>query len=219
VKITSLSVQVRNKNRINVSVDGKYRFSLEVAQIADLGLRIGKEYSEDELVSLEQESLYGKLYAQALEYALIRPRSAREMKDYFYKKNRSRMVRSAKTGEVYQKEGISQQITDRVFERLVKRGYVNDESFAKFWVENRQTTKGISQRKLTSELFAKGISQSIIDNVLKTSERNDQSELEKIITKKASRYDDPQKLMAYLARLGFSYDDIKTALNHQDEEF
>jgi regulatory protein len=217
VKITSLSIQVRNKNRVNVSVDGKYRFSLEVAQIADLGLRVGKEYSEEELVSLEQESMYGKLYAQALEYSLIRPRSEREMRDYFYKKNRSRMVRNAKTGEVYQKEGISKEITDRVYARLLERGYVNDQSFARFWVENRQTSKGISRRKLMSELFAKGVSQSVVDTVLQNSERNDSSELEKVIAKKAGRYDDPQKLMAYLARLGFAYDDIKAALNHQDE--
>jgi len=128
-------------------------------------------------------------------------------------------VKNRHTGEVSQKEGISKTITDRVYDRLVQRGYVNDESFARFWVENRQTVKGISRRKLMSELFAKGINQTVVEKVLRESERSDTSELEKVIAKKASRYDDPQKLMAYLARLGFSYDDIKTALNHQDDDF
>jgi regulatory protein len=42
------------------------------------------------------------------------------------------------------------------------------------------------------------------------------SELQKIIAKKRSRYDDEQKFMAYLARQGFSYDDIKEALREED---
>jgi regulatory protein len=43
-----------------------------------------------------------------------------------------------------------------VFERLVEKGYVDDEKFARFWVENRNQTKGASRRKLEAELRAKG---------------------------------------------------------------
>jgi regulatory protein len=37
--------------------------------------------------------------------------------------------------------------------------------------------------------------------------------MSKIIAKKRSRYPDDKKLMQYLARQGFSYDDIKKALD------
>jgi SOS response regulatory protein OraA/RecX len=37
-----------------------------------------------------------------------------------------------------------------------------------------------------------------------------------VIAKKRSRYDD-QKLMAYLARQGFRYDDIREALDQYDD--
>ena len=77
MKITGLSAQQTNSNRINVFVDDKYRFSLEISQIASLRVRVGGEYSESELEQLEQESQFGKLYARALEYCLMRPHSAK----------------------------------------------------------------------------------------------------------------------------------------------
>lgn len=51
-------------------------FSLDVFQVADLGIRVGKEYTDSELTALETESQFGKLYARALEYCLMRPHFA-----------------------------------------------------------------------------------------------------------------------------------------------
>lgn len=207
MKITAITIQARDKNRVNVSVDGKYRFSLDVFQLADLGLKIGKEYTDEELVELETESQFGKVYSRALDYCLMRPHSIKEVKDYLYRKTRPTRT---KAGEI--RQGVSTDVTSRVFDRLVEKNYVNDADFARYWVENRSLTKGASKRKLTAELRAKGVEQSIIEQYLGESERTDEDELAKVITKKRSRYPDDQKLMAYLARQGFSYDDIKTAL-------
>lgn len=207
MKITAISSQVRDKNRVNVSVDGKYRFSLDIFQVGDLGLKVGKEYTDEELTTLEQESQFGKLYARALEYCLMRPHSAREVRDYLYRKTRPTRL---KTGEM--RPGVSIEITTRVFDRLVEKNYVDDRKFARYWVDNRSLTKGASIRKLTSELRSKGVENSIIEQMLSESTRSDDQEIQKIIAKKRSRYPDEQKLMAYLARQGFSYDDIKSAL-------
>ena len=203
-------MQVRDKNRVNVSVDGKYRFSLDVFQVGQIGLKVGREYDESELLVLETESKFGKLYGRALEYCLIRPRSQREVGDYLYRKTRP--VRD-KTGEL--KPGVAPEIAARVKERLIEKGYINDQKFAHFWVENRSLTKGASRRKLLSELRAKGVENSIIEQTVSETDRNDNSEIQKIITKKRNRYPDDKKLMMYLARLGFGYDDIKKAL-HDD---
>ena len=212
MKITSITVQARDKSRVNVSVDGKYRFSLDITQVADLGIRINKEYSDEELTELEQESQFGKLYTRALEYCFARPHSRREVEQYLYRKTRPRRI---KTGEL--KDGVSPVLTKRVFDRLDEKGYLNDETFARYWVENRQLRKGISRRKLEAELRTKGVDSRIIDEMLADTHRSDDEELQKIIEKKARRYEDPQKFMAYLARQGFSYDDIKQALQSRDE--
>jgi regulatory protein len=211
MKITAVTAQQKDKNRVNIMVDGKYRFSLDIFQYADLGIKIGKDYTDEELTELETESQFGKAYARALEYCLMRPHSAKEMRDYLYRKTRD--VRT-KTGEM--KKGIAPEITTRVFERLVEKGYIDDEKFTRYWVENRNLTKGASKRKLTAELRSKGVDQSTIDHFLVESSRSDDDEIIKIITKKRARYPDDQKLMQYLARQGFSFDDIKQALARED---
>ncbi|MEP6710288.1 MAG: RecX family transcriptional regulator [Candidatus Saccharibacteria bacterium] len=213
MKITSISSQQKNNNRMNVMVDGKYRFSLDVFQVADLGIRVNKDYTDEELTELETESQFGKLYARALEYCLMRPHSAKEVRDYLYRKTRTVKLRSKKTGELYDKPGVSTFITTRVFDRLLEKGYIDDEKFARYWIENRNLTKGASSRKLTSELRSKGVEQMIISKFLSESDRSDDDEIMKIINKKRSRYPDEQKLIQYLARQGFGYDDIKTALS------
>ena len=211
-RITALKIQARDKDRVNVFVDGKYRFSLDISQVAELGIKTGAEFSEEELIELENESQFGKLYTRSLEYALVRPRSQRELRDYLYRKTRP--VRT-KTGEL--RPRVSAELTERVFNRLLEKGYLDDAKFARFWVENRNVRKGTSIRKLKTELLAKGVANEVIQQVLEGSERSDQDELRKVIAKKARRYDDEQKLMAYLMRQGFRYDDVKEALQGSDD--
>ena len=216
-KITKLSAQQANAQRVNVFVDGVYTLSLDLYQVAEYGIRVGKEYSEQELKELEEESVFGKLYARALEYTMIRPHSEREVRDYLWRKTRDTKVRSKKTGELLTRKGVSEKIANRVLERLVGKGYVDDEKFARFWVENRNQRKGISHRKLEAELRAKGVQDDIVQETMQKYPRDEKGELLKIIEKKSKKYDDENKLIAYLARQGFSYDDIKDALAEADD--
>lgn len=219
MKITGITAQQQDKNRVNIMVDGKFKFSLDIFQVGELGLKVGREYSESELAELETESQFGKLYARALEYCLMRPHSSREVRDYLYRKTLSRRYKSKRTGEIKEREGVTKAVTDRVFNRLVEKGYIDDEKFARFWVENRNQRKGTSLKKLRAELIAKGVESSIIEQQIASGNRSDHDELQKIIEKKRSKYPDEQKLLQYLARQGFSYDDIKQALNRNDEDF
>ena len=207
MKITGITAQAKNNDRVNVMVDGTFRFSLDIFQVADLGIRIGKEYTEAELQELEAESQFGKLYGRTLEYCMMRPHSAKEVRDYLYRKTRDTRT---KTGGI--KKGVPAEVTVRVFDRLVEKGYIDDGKFARHWVENRSLTKGASRRKLIAELRSKGVEQSLVERLWNESPRSDEDELRKIIAKKRSRYPDNQKFMQYLARQGFSYDDIKQAL-------
>lgn len=218
MKITDISVQSRNPDRVNIFVDGKYRFSLDILQVTELRIKKGDEYTDEELHELETESQFGKLYARALEYTMMRPHSAREIRDYLWRKTRSTKVKLRGTNEIRDRPGISQSIADRVYERLVERGHVSDENFTRYWVENRQATKGISARKLISELRSKGVAQHIIDEAMQNSPREEKSEIQKILAKRRHKYDDEKKLIVYLARQGFSYDVIRDALDEQPDD-
>lgn len=216
MKITSITIQTNNPDRVNLSVDGKYRLSLEIVQLVNLGLKQNQEIDEATLEHLEKESEFGKLYARALEYALMRPHSSKEIRDYLTRKTLATKYRSKKTNEVKLRAGVDKSIAERVYDRLEQRGYIDDSVFAKHWVENRHQIKGVSRRKIIAELRAKGIEQALIDSVCSESERNDVDELKKVIIKKQSRYPDRQKFIQYLARQGFNYDDITTALQQRD---
>lgn len=217
MKITNISAQIKNPERLNISVDGKYRFSLALSQVVDLSIKIGNEYSEDELLKFETESDFGKLYARALEYTLMRPHSAKEVKDYLWRKTRATLYKS-RTGELKERAGVSKDLAERVFDRLVEKKHIDDDAFARWWIENRSLAKGASRRKLTNELRMKGVAVPSIEAALQATSRREDDELGKIIAKKQGRYSDSQKFMQYLVRQGFSYDDVKAALQSEDDE-
>lgn len=218
MKITAITAQIRDVDRVNISIDGKYRFSLDISQLATLGVRVGLEIDDEKLAQLETESQFGKLYVRALEYTLLRPHSSREIRDYLWRKTRATKYKSMKTGEIKEREGVPESIVERVFERLEERGYIDDTKFARYWVENRNQTKGTSLRKLTAELQAKGVDRAIIEASLAESSRSDDGELRKVVDKKRRRYPDDRAFTAYLARQGFRYDDIVRVLSGASDD-
>lgn len=216
MKITDISLQARNNNRVNVSIDGVYSFSLDIAQVTDLNLKVGRELSDGELEELQEESQFGKLYIRALEYCLRRPHSVKEVRDYLWRKTQP-TLRKGQTG-MNNPVVYSERVASRVLSKLEQKSYVNDEAFARWWVENRQLSKGVSQRKLTAELRSKGVHADIIAQTLEKTDRTDEQELRKVIAKKHRRYaGDRQKFVQYLVRQGFSYDDVVSTLNDVEE--
>jgi regulatory protein len=199
MKITSLSAQVKNPDRVNVGVDGKYSFSLEISQVIELGIKVGKSISETELDNYKKASDYGKIYFRALTYVLIRPHSVRELELYLKKKN------------------IDEDVIRSISEKLISKNYLNDHKFASWWVENRNLKKGASRLKLKQELMTKGVSPEIISSVIQDTLREEKDEILKIIKRKFNRYD-TDKLRAYLMRQGFRYSDINDAIENYDSK-
>lgn len=216
MKITDISLQARDNNRVNVSVDGVYSFSLDIAQVTDLNLKVGRELSDGELEELQEESQFGKLYMRALEYCLRRPHSVKEVRDYLWRKTQP-TLRKSRTG-MNNPVVYSERVASRVLRKLQQKAYVDDDEFARWWVENRQLSKGVSRRKLTAELRSKGVHADIIAQTFEKTDRTDDQELRKVIAKKHRRYaGDRQKFVQYLVRQGFSYDDVVSALNDVEE--
>lgn len=196
-KITDLKQGVRNPDRVNVYVDGKFSFSLDISQVVDFGIKIGLEVTDEQVAEFKRASEFGKLYQRALEWVLVRPRSQREVNDYLYKK-------------IFEKK-LDKNYIDRIIEKLKDKKYLDDHKFAEYYVENRFVKKGVSLKRLKMELMKKGVSKEIIEEVLADSDRNDEEELKKMIAKKRAKYDD-EKLTAYLVRQGFQYDLVRESV-------
>ncbi len=195
MKITSIKQQVKNPERASIFVDGKYSFSLSLNELVAEKLKIGHELDEPELKRLKKLSDDGKLKARALEWVLNRPRSIREFKDYMFRKK------------------ADPELTEKLINEFTERGYLDEQRFAG-WLADVRRRRGKSERAIRSELASKGLNREIVDEILKEGD-DELARLKDLAAKKANlpRYrSDPQKLMQYLARQGFAYDDIKQVI-------
>ena len=210
MKITDIRQAVKNQNRVNVFVDNEYSFSLDIAQLVDFKLKIGTELSQTDINKYQHASSYGKVYQRTLEWVLSRPRSVRETEDYLKKKQFDLKKQEDKNVALENEE------IEKIITTLINKKYLDDETYAKYYVENRFTKKGISTKRLRMELNKKGIANSIIEEVLSSGTRNDEEEIAKIIAKKRSKYDD-EKLIQYLVRQGFDFELVRNLVQSDSD--
>lgn len=252
LKITNLKPALKDKNRINVFVDDKFSFSLDLAQLVDFHLKIGQTLSSAELKTLQSASEFGKLYTSTLEWVLTRPRSVKETRDHLHLRLKKRELENRKRRQNTEKLKsdpdfrqktkdlglhlptrplplFSDKDIDKVIEKLSTKGYLDDEKFAVWYIENRNLKKGISTRQLKTELNKKGIDPALMENLLETSSRSDETEAKKLLEKKLKRlHPDPKtalndpnvrtKLLRALVSKGFSYDLVNFLLETCLEE-
>lgn len=201
-KITALTAQKKNKDRVNVFVDGKFAFG--VMAITAVRLRIGQELSPADVASLQADDTYEAAKQTALNYISYRPRSMAE-------------VTQNLRGKSYDEPVIEQVIT-----RLQELDLLNDTAFARYWVEQRDTFKPRSQMALRSELMQKGVDRKIIDAVVADVDETAaaRSALEKNLHRwrRLPEMALRQKASAYLQRRGFSYEIVRETLDAVWEE-
>jgi regulatory protein len=194
MKITEIKAQVRVPGRFSIFVEGKYAFSLSDMALLEEKLHLGQELNLVEVKRLKQVSTDDKLYGNALRFVAMRVRSEWEIRTYLRRK------------------GASPSLAEHILNKLSKIGFVDDAKFAEAWVTNRRLLRPTSKRKLQQELRAKHVNDQVIQHALHESEIDEQTALRDLIAKKRARYPDNLKLMQYLARQGFSYEDIKRAI-------
>ena len=189
-RITAIEPQQKNPQRVNIYLDGKFAFGLAIVVAA--WLRVGQELGEEKIASLKTQDEGEVTYQKALHFLSYRPRSTAEVRQNLSKR------------------GISESLIDETLERLQSAGLVNDASFARAWVENRNTFRPRGKPALRMELRRKGLSDEIVQSVLDT--QVDEPALALSTARKYARRlsglkwpDFRQKLSGFLARRGFSY--------------
>lgn len=187
--ITALEVQKRNKERVNVYLDGDYAFSLAVIDAARL--RKGQTLTAAEIATLREADAVGRAVDTAARFLAHRPRSEAE-------------VRRNLTGKQ-----LSEPVIDRAIERLHHLGYLDDLAFARYWLENRDTFKPRGAAALRYELRQKGVADTIIDTVLEDLNPQDAAYRAAQTRLRRLRGSDQQtfreKLGSFLQRRGFAY--------------
>lgn len=200
MNITAIRQQERLKGRYSIYVNEEYAFSLSADALLDEKLVVGLELDERQLKAYQKLSADDKAYGLALSYLARRMRSQWEMTDYFRRK------------------GYDAALSEQLMKRLDRIGLVDDVKFAEAWVRNRRLLKQTSRHRLTQELRQKRVSDDVIEQVLAVDSTDERSVLRELVARKRkqTKYQDDLRLMQYLARQGFNYDDIKYALSGED---
>ena len=140
----------------------------------------------------------GDAYEAAVHYLAGRPHTVAEI---------HRHLRSKK---------FDAETIDHAIDRLRAQRYVDDEAFARYWVEQRERFKPRGDRALRTELAQKGVSRDVIDVVL--GERAPDADVEqarRALSRPLTRWADmpdaerKRKIHTYLAARGFDYETIE----------
>lgn len=197
--ITKISLQ-KFKNRVNIYLDGKFGFGLDIETFVKSNIKIEQELTHSEIEKITQKGEYQKVLEKLLVFASLRPRSIKEFNNWM------------------RKHEVSINFQNDLFDRLKRLGLADDFEFAKWWVEQRQSFRPKPKSILYQELLIKGIKKEIITDLLSKTKVDEKNQIKQLLQKNAYkwvRFDKRiarQKMSMFLARKGFSWDVIKNVL-------
>lgn len=194
--ITALEVQKRNRKRVNVYLDGEYAFSLPLIEAARL--RKGQQLTEADIAALKGEDAVNKAVDRALRFLAYRPRSVVEVR-----KNLAQ-------------HDVPESVIEAAVSRLSAQGYLDDQAFVSYWVENRSTFNPLSPRALRYELKQKGVADAVINAALERVDAGDSAYRAALgkaqRLRGTSRKVFREKIAGQLQRRGFSFGIIRDTI-------
>jgi regulatory protein len=204
MRITAISPNVRRKGRFDIVLDGAVAATLSIETIERLQLKVGLPVDGRLTATLEREAAVIATYDRALNMLALRARSAAEM--------RRLLVRKGEPAE----------LVDIAIERLLRAGFLDDESFARQFARSKLLGAGLSRRRVQQELARRGvareIAESALSNVVDEEQVDEEDGLQRVARKKLKSLErlDPatqrRRLYAFLARRGYDSDDIARTL-------
>lgn len=187
----------KNGKRVNVYLDGKFAFGIDLVNLISAKVKINSEFTQEEIDAIVRKAELQKVGDRLVEYATLRPRSDKEIKDY---------LRRKKVPEV---------LYEALNARLKRIGVEGDLEFARWWVGQRMEFRAKSKRELVSELRKKGISAGIISEVLSEVDLDEAGSAQKLVDKVSYRWQNlpprerKRKIAEYLARKGYPWEIIE----------
>jgi len=197
--ITSIKPQ-RNGRRVNIYLDGKFGFGIDLENFVKLGLKVEQELSDRKIEEIVKRAEFQKTLDKLLRFATLRPRSEKEIKDWLKRKK------------------VHESLNKDLFIRLKRLDLTDDEKFARWWVEQRRLFKPRGKRALEMELRVKGIKKEVISQVLSDSKVDEEKVARELLDKKAYKWKNlpgreaQQKMGQFLARKGFGWEAIEKVL-------
>ena len=207
--ITKIEKQKNNNKRYSIFIDNQFAFGIDEIDLLHYKLK-------------ENEPLDNDKYNYILNKLLLKRAKDKALKYLGYKMRSKKQV-IKKLEEL----DFPQNVINKVIKILEKYNYINDEEFAKAFIKDKMNLKGYGTFKISYDLKMLGIDEDIFKKYLYSEEFVKEEEKATSLLLKRLKgisienidYKEKQKLYAYLARRGFSYDSINKAFNNLLKEF
>lgn len=208
MRVSKLEYQKRDSNRVNLYIDGKFFCGISLDTLAKESLYEGLEIEDTVLNHILVEELSLRFWIRVLEYISRSPKSEYQIVKYL------KELKFKKKG-IWYKEDLDidwDSLISNIVERLKKYKYIEDESFARMFVQSRMRSKPRGKSVLIGELLSKGISKDIAQLVCEQEVVDEYSLLRDVFKKKykGRLFDErDSKMVNFLLRKGFSWDLIQ----------
>lgn len=198
MKITEVTPQKNNPQRVNVYLDGEYVLSLDDVDALVLGIKPDREIDEAELTNLLFESQFGKAKAKALDILSRKSISSKCLCDELARK------------------GYDEIVIREVINELEGLGYIDDYSYTLMFLEHA-AEKMWGKRKIVYELTNKGVDMNTIEDAMSEFELPGSAEVADAIRTKYAGEDlgdfrVKQRIVRFFASRGFEISVVEDAL-------
>ncbi len=198
---------MNNPDRINLFVDGRFLMGVNAVVVLQMGLRFEQDLTPEQLELLQSEEIEQQAVDRALNFLSYRPRSREEVRRYLRRKE------------------TPPEIIEAALARLDRLDFVNDRTFAGFWIESREHFSPRGARALKNELRMKGVEREVVDELV-NDEQDEERALRAGRKKAMSLINTPDidyatfrnRLGSFLQRRGFGYQIVTKTVRELWEE-
>ncbi len=198
--ITKIKPQ-KNKKRVNIYLDDKFGFGLDLENFMKLGLKVNERLSDEEIEKILKKAELQKTLDKMLRFVTLRPRSEKEINNWL------------------RKYKIHKSLVPDLFNKLKRLKLFDDRKFARWWIGQRIQFKYKSKKELIYELRSKGINKNIIEDVLSEVKIDEEKIAKELLGKKKYKWEKLPRLEArkkmseFLGRKGFDWGVIRQTID------
>ena len=192
------AIEPRRKGLSALYIDGEFALKLDAEVLIALRFDVGRDITDEELHECIEASQLKRCKDKAMWLISYRDHSRKELIDKL-------------------RRDYSEESCIKTADRLGELGLIDDSRFARRYTADLINIKHLSERGIRQKLREKGIDRDLIDEVVGELDIDEEEQIRAIIEKKYARVLSDEKgqrrAANALARLGFSYQDIKSVMN------
>lgn len=200
--ITAIAPQKKDKQRCNLSIDGRFYCGMQFETVVKFRLKVGMSVSEEELAAMQFESEKQTALDKALTHITATMKTERDVRSFL------------------QKKGYLEDISDYVVGKMKEYGFLDDAVYAARYAESARGRKG--GRLIALELKRKGVPDGDIEaavGALGDETESARAQLAKYLRgKDLSDRATLRRAFSYLLSKGYDADTARAALGGIDED-